>query len=104
MKDMEGPMNGPVTESKSSLKVSVSYGQDYGMDDKYRSERKSEHEKELKELKKVAKDLTPEKAYSMVKAGLDKSIKECELECARYDDSGSVGDAYDEDKGEDDGD
>jgi hypothetical protein len=96
-----GPMNGPHEEPKSEFKVSVSYGKDYAMDDKFRSERKAEHEKELKELQKVAKSMTPEKAYSMVKASLDKSIKECELECARYDDSGSVGDAYDEDEEDD---
>ena len=94
--EMKGPMNGPHTEKKPELKVEARFDS-FGDDSKYRAERKSDNERKMKMLKSAMKDMTPDKAHKMVMAGMEKEMKRCEMEAMEYDDSGSVGDAYDED-------
>lgn len=98
----KAPMNGPYKEPKDELRIEAHYGPDYSGDDsKYRAERKERAEKRLKAVKKELKDMTAEKALGMVKAGLEKELKRCEIECMEYEDS-SISEAFDEEDEDED--
>jgi hypothetical protein len=90
----KGAMNGPHVEPKDELRVEAHYGPEYD-DSKYRSERKERAEKKQKALKAEIKALTPQKAFDLVKAGLDKELRRCEIESMEYEEP-SISEAYDE--------
>lgn len=92
-----------MSESKPELRIEAHFDSFGGSDSEYDKERKKRNAERHKAITQAIKDLTPDKAYKMAKASLDKELRRCEIEAMEFEDEPTIDEAYD-DKGDDEAD